>query len=38
MVEFSKLSLQKRNSWVDEIELGTDSDEAASLFKVIMKI
>ena len=38
MVEFSKL-FQKSNSivGVDEIELGTDSDEAASLFKVIIE-
>ncbi|MGM0518456.1 MAG: endonuclease MutS2 [Campylobacterota bacterium] len=38
MVEFSKL-FTARNSivGVDEIELGTDSDEAASLFKVIIE-
>ena len=38
MVEFSKL-FTKNNSivGVDEIELGTDSDEAASLFKVIIE-
>jgi len=38
MVEFSKL-FSKTNSivGVDEIELGTDSDEAASLFKVIIE-
>jgi len=38
MVEFSKLFL-KTNAiiGVDEIELGTDSDEAASLFKVIIE-
>ncbi len=38
MVEFSKL-FQKSNIivGVDEIELGTDSDEAASLFKVIIE-
>jgi DNA mismatch repair protein MutS2 len=38
MVEFSKL-FQKSNAivGVDEIELGTDSDEAASLFKVIIE-
>ncbi len=38
MVEFSKL-FTKSNSivGVDEIELGTDSDEAASLFKVIIE-
>ncbi len=38
MVEFSKLF--KRESaivGVDEIELGTDSDEAASLFRVMLK-
>jgi len=38
MVEFSKL-FSKSNFivGVDEIELGTDSDEAASLFKVILE-
>ncbi len=38
MVEFSNL-FTKRNAivGVDEIELGTDSDEAASLFKVIIE-
>lgn len=38
MVEFSKL-FSKKNVivGVDEIELGTDSDEAASLFKVIIE-
>lgn len=38
MVEFSKL-FNKKNVivGVDEIELGTDSDEAASLFKVIIE-
>jgi DNA mismatch repair protein MutS2 len=38
MVEFSKL-FSSRNAivGVDEIELGTDSDEAASLFKVIIE-
>ncbi len=38
MVEFSKL-FSKKNFivGVDEIELGTDSDEAASLFKVILE-
>ena len=38
MVEFSKL-FTKTNAivGVDEIELGTDSDEAASLFKVIIE-
>ncbi len=38
MLEFSKL-FTKRNVivGVDEIELGTDSDEAASLFKVIIE-
>jgi DNA mismatch repair protein MutS2 len=38
MVEFSKL-FKKQNTivGVDEIELGTDSDEAASLFKVIIE-
>jgi DNA mismatch repair protein MutS2 len=38
MVEFSKV-FSKSNSivGVDEIELGTDSDEAASLFKVIIE-
>jgi len=38
MLEFSKL-FSKSNSivGVDEIELGTDSDEAASLFKVIIE-
>ncbi|HIP12982.1 MAG TPA: endonuclease MutS2 [Arcobacter sp.] len=38
MVEFSKL-FNKTNAivGVDEIELGTDSDEAASLFKVIIE-
>jgi len=37
MVEFSKL-FDKRNAivGVDEIELGTDSDEAASLFRVLL--
>lgn len=38
MVEFSKLFSQKDVIvGVDEIELGTDSDEAASLFKVIIE-
>jgi DNA mismatch repair protein MutS2 len=38
MVEFSKLfSKQNAIVGVDEIELGTDSDEAASLFKVIIE-
>jgi len=38
MVEFSKLfSKQNFIVGVDEIELGTDSDEAASLFKVILE-
>lgn len=38
MVEFSKLFTQKDVIvGVDEIELGTDSDEAASLFKVIIE-
>ena len=38
MVEFSKLFNQKDVIvGVDEIELGTDSDEAASLFKVIIE-
>lgn len=38
MLEFSRL-FQKRDILVgvDEIELGTDSDEAASLFKVILE-
>ena len=38
MLEFSRL-FQKRDALVgvDEIELGTDSDEAASLFKVILE-
>jgi len=38
MLEFSKL-FQKRDVLVgvDEIELGTDSDEAATLFKVILE-
>ena len=38
MVEFSKI-FNKSNAivGVDEIELGTDSDEAASLFKVIIE-
>ena len=38
MSEFSKL-FEKRSfiAGVDEIELGTDSDEAASLFKVILE-
>jgi DNA mismatch repair protein MutS2 len=38
MVEFSKL-FERSNTivGVDEIELGTDSDEAASLFKVIIE-
>ncbi len=37
MVEFSKLFTKKEVIvGVDEIELGTDSDEAASLFKVII--
>ncbi len=38
MLEFSKL-FTKRNVLVgvDELELGTDSDEAASLFKVILE-
>ncbi|QKF81820.1 endonuclease MutS2 [Halarcobacter ebronensis] len=38
MVEFSKLfSSKSAIVGVDEIELGTDSDEAASLFKVIIE-
>lgn len=38
MVEFSKLFLSKNAIvGVDEIELGTDSDEAASLFKVMIE-
>ncbi len=38
MVEFSKLFAAKSAIvGVDEIELGTDSDEAASLFKVIIE-
>lgn len=38
MVEFSKLFAAKNAIvGVDEIELGTDSDEAASLFKVIIE-
>jgi DNA mismatch repair protein MutS2 len=38
MVEFSKLFSKKEVIvGVDEIELGTDSDEAASLFKVIIE-
>ncbi len=38
MVEFSKLFTQRDVIvGVDEIELGTDSDEAASLFKVIIE-
>ena len=38
MVEFSKLFGSKNAIvGVDEIELGTDSDEAASLFKVIIE-
>jgi DNA mismatch repair protein MutS2 len=38
MVEFSKLFLKSDLIvGVDEIELGTDSDEAASLFKVIIE-
>ncbi len=38
MVEFSKLfSKNHFIAGVDEIELGTDSDEAASLFKVILE-
>ena len=38
MVEFSKLFTTKNTIvGVDEIELGTDSDEAASLFKVIIE-
>jgi DNA mismatch repair protein MutS2 len=38
MVEFSKLFGSKNTIvGVDEIELGTDSDEAASLFKVIIE-
>ena len=38
MVEFSKLFTSKNAIvGVDEIELGTDSDEAASLFKVIIE-
>ena len=38
MVEFSKLLGQKEALiGVDEIELGTDSDEAASLFKVLLE-
>ena len=38
MVEFSKLFSKDRFiAGIDEIELGTDSDEAASLFKVILE-
>lgn len=38
MVEFSKLFSSKNSIvGVDEIELGTDSDEAASLFKVMIE-
>ncbi len=38
MVEFSKLfSSQNTIVGVDEIELGTDSDEATSLFKVVIE-
>ena len=38
MVEFSKILSQKDMLiGVDEIELGTDSDEAASLFKVLLE-
>ncbi len=38
MVEFSKLFSSKNAIvGVDEIELGTDSDEAASLFKVVIE-
>ncbi len=38
MVEFSKLFSSKNAVvGVDEIELGTDSDEAASLFKVVIE-
>ena len=38
MVEFSKLfNTKEAIVGVDEIELGTDSDEAASLFKVIIE-
>ncbi len=38
MVEFSKLFASKNAIvGVDEIELGTDSDEAASLFKVVIE-
>ncbi len=38
MLEFSKLFMSKNAIvGVDEIELGTDSDEAASLFKVIIE-
>jgi DNA mismatch repair protein MutS2 len=38
MIEFSKLFGSKNTIvGVDEIELGTDSDEAASLFKVIIE-
>lgn len=38
MVEFSKILQQKSLLiGVDEIELGTDSDEAASLFKVMLE-
>lgn len=38
MLEFSKLFSSKNTIvGVDEIELGTDSDEAASLFKVIIE-
>ncbi len=38
MVEFAKL-FEKKNAiiGVDEIELGTDSDEAASLFRVLLE-
>ena len=38
MIEFSKLFVKSNTIvGVDEIELGTDSDEAASLFKVIIE-
>ncbi|MEA1917116.1 MAG: endonuclease MutS2 [Campylobacterota bacterium] len=37
MVEFSKLFSSKQSIvGVDEIELGTDSDEAAALFKIVL--
>ncbi len=38
MLEFSKFfELKNAIVGVDEVELGTDSDEAASLFKVIIE-